>query len=102
MKSGKLVRDKIPLFAPKGKFRVLKGAEFRRELAKKLVEEAREFCAEPSLEELADVIEVVKAILKERGETMQELETVRKKKKSERGGFQKKLFLTSQISISAL
>jgi len=59
---GKLVRDKIPTVAP-GAYVKCDGSERLEWLKKKLVEEALEFLIEPSVEELADVLEVVKALI---------------------------------------
>ena len=94
MKQGKLVRDRIPSIAVGAKFRKLKAVEYRRELARKLVEEALEFQEQPSLMELADIMEVMRAILKERGETMAQLETVRKTKARGKGTFSKRTLMS--------
>lgn len=63
----KLVRDKIPQILDE-KFvsyekRIASEDEYRVELIKKLVEESREFAEAGSVEELADVMEVVNALL---------------------------------------
>ena len=78
----KLVRDKIPdIITASGKHpvtRVLSNEEYLAELDKKLIEEGNEYQADKSLEELADMLEVIYAIAK---------------KAAERGRFVHKLFL---------
>lgn len=95
-KRGKLVRDKIPSIIGTSKFRVLAKKEFQSELAKKLVEEAKEFQCAPSIEELADVMEVVRALLAARKWTHSLLEQTRRKKAKERGSFKKRIFLKAR------
>ena len=94
----KLVRDRIPdIIAFNGGAavtRVLNDEEFAESLKEKLVEEAREFLASGSVEELADGFQVILAILEERGVSLDELEEMRRRKAVERGGFQERLFLT--------
>ena len=62
----KLVRDRIPeILDEKGvphEVQVVEGEEFRVELVKKLFEEVEEFIEAQTLEELADVLEVVDAL----------------------------------------
>jgi len=85
----KLVRDKIPeILDAKGiphEKTLVTGAEYRKVLIEKLVEEVAEFAEAGAVEELADVLEVVSAL-----RTLPEyenVEEVRKKKEEERGGF---------------
>ena len=59
----------------------------------KLTEELEEYQENKSLEELADLLEVLGAVVKARGYTWEELTKVRKKKLEERGGFEKKILL---------
>ncbi|MDQ0885934.1 putative house-cleaning noncanonical NTP pyrophosphatase (MazG superfamily) [Paenibacillus sp. V4I9] len=96
----KLVRDKIPqIIEEKGKkaeFRVLSDVEYRTMLDLKLHEELLEFIhanEEDQVEELADLIEVVYAILERKGVSIEDFEKVRLAKKEKRGGFEEKLFL---------
>ena len=62
----KLVRDKIPeMIREQGEtpvFRILEQEEYLKELDRKLDEEIREYQEDKSLEELADVLEVMLAI----------------------------------------
>ena len=56
-------------------------------------EELAEYQESKSLEELADLLEVIHAVVKARGWTLKELERVRKDKAAKRGGFEKKILL---------
>jgi predicted house-cleaning noncanonical NTP pyrophosphatase (MazG superfamily) len=70
-KYNKLVRDLIPEIieqsGKKCKWHKARESSLPAYLAKKLVEEAKEFQENPSNEELADVMEVVRAIEKAMG-----------------------------------
>ncbi len=63
------------------------------ELDKKLNEECAEYQADKSIEELADMLEVMYAIAEARGWSVSELEAVRREKAEKRGGFNKKIYL---------
>jgi predicted house-cleaning noncanonical NTP pyrophosphatase (MazG superfamily) len=93
----KLIRDKIPEIIEnsgrKAKYHVLSKEEYLVALDKKLFEEVEEYQADKSLEEMADVLEVLYAICKARGYSVEELEGKRVEKSTLRGGFDKKLFL---------
>ena len=75
----KLVRDKIPqINKEKGiafKAITLSHDEYKVELNKKLKEEADEYLADSSLEELADLQEVIYAILDERNISKEDFES---------------------------
>lgn len=94
----KLVRDKIPAqLDAKGvayEKTVASPEEYKSELIKKLLEEANEFLADESIEELADVCEVVAAL-----RTLPEyadVESARLKKLEERGGFAERFILKGE------
>lgn len=95
----KLVRDKIPeICLANGetpKTRILDEEEYRVEVKKKLGEEATEYVEDDNLEELADVLELVKANAEAKGSSLEEVERIRAKKAEERGGFSKRIFLIS-------
>jgi predicted house-cleaning noncanonical NTP pyrophosphatase (MazG superfamily) len=81
----KLVRDKIlAIIAANGGVATSRtlddDQEFLRELCAKLVEEAKEVAADPSLGELADVLEVFRTIARELGYSMDDVEEMRLKK----------------------
>ena len=61
-------------------------------LDQKLDEELAEYQESKSLEELADLLEVLQAVVKARGWTLEELEQVRAEKATKRGGFEKRSF----------
>ncbi|PJJ30826.1 putative house-cleaning noncanonical NTP pyrophosphatase (MazG superfamily) [[Clostridium] celerecrescens 18A] len=93
----KLVRDRIPeVIEAKGKravCRILSDEEYMMELEEKLNEEVKEYLEDKSLEEMADVLEVLYSICSARGYTKAELEAERKKKAKDRGGFNNRIFL---------
>ena len=66
MGEGKLVRDNIPdIIRADGKTpvtRILNQEEYLNELDRKLQEEVAEYQADKSMEELADILEVLSAI----------------------------------------
>ena len=96
MKQGKLVRDNIPqIILADGKTpitRILTDEEYLVELDKKLTEEVAEYQADKSLEEMADVLEVLLAICEARGHSVEQLMEVRNQKREQRGGFKQKIF----------
>ena len=93
----KLVRDRIPeIIEADGKTCVcetLSDEAYTRLLDQKLNEELAEYQESKSLEELADLLEVMWAVVRARGWTLDELEQVRADKAAERGGFTKKILL---------
>ena len=93
----KLVRDKIPEIIEKsGKtctVETLADEKYIAMLDEKLNEELAEYQESKSLEELADLLEVMGAVVKARGYSWDELTEARKKKREERGGFEKKILL---------
>jgi predicted house-cleaning noncanonical NTP pyrophosphatase (MazG superfamily) len=93
----KLVRDKIPEIIRKNGgepvTRVLDEKEYLTELIKKLREEAAEFEADHSIEELADIKEVTIAIREALGIHAGELEDVRRKKANATGRFRQRIYL---------
>lgn len=100
----KLVRDRIPeIIEADGKravTRTLDGAEFVEQLKRKLVEEAREAAAAPEEEmgtELADVLEVVRALAGVCGLTMEDVEQVRGERAETRGAFEHRILLVETI-----
>lgn len=97
----KLVRDLIPqVIKSTGKecrTRILDEKEYKRELIIKLKEESEEYFAaqspEESLEELADMLEVIRALATVHGASWEQLEALREKKVEARGGFQDRVYL---------
>ena len=97
MQYHKLVRDRIPeIIEADGKictWETLSDEVYLQLLDEKLNEELAEYQESKSLEELADLLEVMQAIVRARGWTLDELEQVRADKAAERGGFAKKILL---------
>ena len=94
----KLVRDKIPeninkAIGKKCKYTILNDAEYLKELNKKIIEEANEFIEENSIEELGDLMEVIKTIMKLKGYKEEEVYKIMKIKSDKKGGFNDKIFL---------
>ncbi len=89
----KLVRDNIPDIIEssnkKCEIEIVDGEELIKLLNEKLQEEVDEYIVSNDIEELADIMEVIHSILHNKGVTIEELETIRLKKKEERGGFSK-------------
>jgi len=98
--SSKLVRDKIPeIIRQKGEKPVTYIAddqEYWRALRDKLEEEVGEFLESEEMEELADILEVVEAIGTFCQVVRVKLEKLRRAKKKQRGGFEKRIILTSK------
>ncbi len=96
MDKGKLVRDKIPeIIMAAGKTpitRIMDDEEYLFELDKKLNEEIAEYQEDKSIEEMADVLEVLYAICEARGHSINELLQIQEAKKEARGGFKQKIF----------
>ena len=93
----KLIRDKIPeIIEAQGQCCIVKKLSYEEYLEMvdaKLDEELAEFHKDQSLEELADLMEVIFAAAEARGYTREQLEQVRLQKVTERGAFRKRLML---------
>ncbi len=93
----KLVRDRIPeIIEADGKTcvcEILSDEDYLSLLDQKLNEELAEYQESKSLEELADLLEVMQSVVKAHGWTLEELEQVRADKATKRGGFEKKVLL---------
>lgn len=93
----KLVRDRIPeIIESSGKrcaIRILEDEEYLRMIDAKLDEELAEYHKDQTLEELADLLEVIYAAAETRGYSIDQLEEARATKAEKRGRFQKKLLL---------
>ena len=93
----KLVRDKIPDIILKDhclpSTRILNDDEYIKELNKKLMEEVNEYLEAENIEEMVDILEVIRAILEAKNVTYDEIEEKRIKKAKKRGAFKEKVFL---------
>jgi predicted house-cleaning noncanonical NTP pyrophosphatase (MazG superfamily) len=97
----KLVRDRIPEIIEKSgkKFRteILDSNTYEKELRVKLREEMDELLkaetTEETVEEMADLLEVIYSLGRLRGVEPTKIEEVRKRKLEERGGFEERILL---------
>lgn len=93
----KLVRDKIPeIILNSGEqctTRILDNEEYLHELNTKLSEEVNEYLESSELEEIADIFEVLYAILDAKKVSKEDLEDIRIAKVEKRGAFKERIFL---------
>lgn len=93
----KAIRDKIPeIITQSGKecnVKKLSDEQFLEKLEAKLSEEVSEYLESNSLEELADIQEVINRILELKGVSKEKLSEIQTMKRDERGGFDNNLFL---------
>ncbi|MGI6665593.1 MAG: nucleoside triphosphate pyrophosphohydrolase [Christensenellaceae bacterium] len=100
MEYHKLVRDKIPSIIEAEGYvpctKVLSTEAYLLALKEKLQEEVAEYLADASLEELADILEVVYALAAATDHSIEALEEARALKHQTNGGFAEKIFLISK------
>ena len=97
----KLIRDKIPeiITLKEGMicdYKILNDEEYLQELDKKIFEEAQEFVEDHSIEELADLMEVIYNVMEARNISMEDVEKARKLKNEEKGLFKNKIYLINK------
>ena len=101
MKYNKLVRDRIPeIIEASGKTcvtEILSEETYLRMVDAKLDEELAEYHSDQTIEELADLLEVIYAAAMARGYTLEQMEVVRAEKAAKRGSFAKKILLKEVI-----
>ena len=97
----KLVRDRIPeIIESSGRIcvtEILSDEDYLKMLDAKLDEELAEYHADQNIEELADLMEVIRACAVARGYSVEELEQVRAEKAAKRGGCERKILLKEVI-----
>ena len=100
----KLVRDKIPdIIKSNGEkpvIKVLNEDEYKKELEKKLYEEYNEVISasgQDRLEELADMLEVIAALAKIEGKTLEDVSLIAHQKVLKRGSFNNRIYLEKVI-----
>ena len=100
----KLVRDKIPNIIKEKKetpvIKILGDDEYKEALEKKLYEEYQEVIEESGedrVEELADMLEIIKALAKLENKTLDDVIEIANKKVDKRGAFEEKIFLEKVI-----
>ena len=102
IKYDKLVRDKIPEIieaqGSKAIVEALDNGNFQKYLDIKLGEELKEYLEDGSVEELADLVEVVYALLDCKGVSCKEFEKMRIAKVEKRGAFKKRLLLKEVLN----
>ena len=101
----KLVRDNIPnIIKNNGETpitRILTNEEYKQKLEKKLYEEYQEVLessGEDRVEELADMLEVIKALAKLENKDLEDIINIANQKNSKRGSFNDKIFLEKVIT----
>lgn len=100
----KLVRDKIPnIIEEKGEtpvIKVLNENDYKKELEKKLCEEYKEVIeasGDERIEELADMLEVIRALASLENKNLNDIIDIADKKNKKRGAFDEKIFLEKVI-----
>ena len=78
---------------------ILSDEGYLRMLDVKLDEELAEYHADQNIEELADLMEVIRACAVARGYSVEELEQVRAEKAAKRGGFEKRILLKEVTAL---
>ena len=102
----KLVRDNIPnIIQSKGEeaiVRILDDVDYKNELEKKLLEEYNEVLEssnEQRIEELADMLEVIRALAKLENKTLEDVIECANAKSEKRGAFERRVFLEKVIKL---
>lgn len=101
----KLVRDRIPEIIIANDetpvTRILNDADYKKSLEEKLYEEYEEVLSSEGperCEELADMIEVIRALAQLENKTLEEIIGIADEKREKRGGFEEKIFLEKVLS----
>lgn len=101
IKYNKLVRDRIPeIIEESGRtctIEIMTEEEYILRLEEKLDEELAEYHQSRNIEELADLLEVIRALAEANGCTIEGLEQIRADKALHRGGFSKRILLKEVI-----
>ena len=100
----KLVRDKIPdIIKQNGEIPIIKILDettYKKELENKLYEEYQEVLAangNERLEELADMLEIIKSLAKIEGKTLDDIILIANNKNEKRGSFEERIYLEKVI-----
>lgn len=100
----KLVRDNIPnIIKEKGEtpiIKILDDIQYKSELEKKLYEEYKEVIeasGDDRVEELADMLEIIRALAKLENKSLEDIISIANKKNEKRGAFEDKIYLEKVI-----
>lgn len=100
----KLVRDNIPnIIKSNGEIpitRILDNDEYKKELENKLYEEYQEVLSssgDDRIEELADMLEIIKALANLENKTLNDVILVTEQKNKKRGAFDEKIYLEKVV-----
>ena len=97
MKYNKLVRDKIPEYirekGEKAISHIAGDKEYWEKLKEKFIEEVNEFNKAENPDELADVLEVIDAIIDYKKFDRSEIKNIKEKKVQKRGAFKDRVIL---------
>ena len=91
----KLVRDNIPSMCKNPETKILGQEDYTAALKLKLQEEVGEYLQDGTIEELADIMEVVEALAENQGSTLREVMEFKQRKQSKNGAFKERIFLIS-------
>ena len=91
----KLVRDHIPSFCKNPETRILNDEDYTAALKHKLNEEVGEYLQDNTIEELADIMEVIEALAENQGSSLREVMEFKQRKQSKNGAFRDRIFLIS-------
>lgn len=93
----KLVRDNIPdIIKNNGEeaiTQILDDEIYKKELDKKLLEEVNEYLKDDNEEEIADILEVIDAILDYKQITKEQITDIKNRKVTKKGAFTKRVYL---------
>ena len=91
----KLVRDNIPYLCKDPETKILNDADYTAALRRKLEEEVGEYLQDNTIEELADIMEVIEALAENQGSSLREVMEFKQRKQSKNGAFRNRIFLIS-------
>lgn len=93
----KLVRDRIPIILEENgewaQFHAASDSEFLQRLLDKLIEEVHEFIKDESIEELADILDIIETLSTVKGFSTEQIERARHLKYKRCGSFKNRLII---------
>jgi len=93
----KLVRDNIPQILKQKnisvKIHIADDKEYAKKLLEKLQEEVTEYTQTQTIEEMADIFEVITTILEQKNRTIEQVIAVQQQKRKEKGAFKERIIL---------